>query len=190
MPAYRVELPVNTPGLTLKEGHNMMIIFAEDGPDAVAIAAGHYDGDAEGAWALATATEIVVGADLAATTVLGKTMEFVLTVNIVGATVTEEFRHVCVGSYAAAFAAMVILLNANANIAGAAFGSNLLTISTGGGGDDLGDHSVVATFTYGGVEVPSFLGALTHEGAAADVLSVASNATPVLPRVLASARTQ
>lgn len=190
MPSYRVELPDNTPGLTLKEGHNMMIVEAADGPDAIAMAGGHYDGDAEGAWANAVATEVDVAADLTAVSVLGSDNEFVLTVNIVGATVTEEFRHVCVGSYAAAFAAMVILLNANANIAGAGFAANLLTISTGAGGDDLGDHSVVATFTYGGVEIPSFLGALTHEGAAVDVLSVASNAAVVLPAVLASARTQ
>jgi hypothetical protein len=188
MPAYKVELPVNTPGLTLKEGHNMMIIFAEDGPDAVAIAAGHYDGDAEGAWALATATEIVVAADLGAVTVLGKSQEFVLTINIVGATVTSQFRHVCIGSYAAAFAAMVVLLNADTTIANAAFGGNVLTISSIA--DNIGDHSVNASFTYGGVEVPSFLGALTHEGIAGATLEIASNATSVLPVVLSSARTQ
>ncbi|MHA1812360.1 MAG: hypothetical protein ACTSYX_02885, partial [Candidatus Thorarchaeota archaeon] len=172
----------------LKEGHNMMIVFAEDGPDAVAIAAGHYDGDAEGAWALATATEVVVAADLGAVTVLGKTQEFVLTINITGPDTNAVFRHVCIGSYAAAFAAMVVLLNLHADIAGAAFGGDVLTIAETT--DTLGDHTVQATFTYGGVEIPSYLSTLTHEGADSAALSVASNATPVLPRVLASARTQ
>ncbi len=190
MPSYLVKIPTNTPGLTLKEGHNSMIVEAADGPDALAMAGGHYDGDGEGAWAVAVATEVDVAADMGPVTTLGKTTNFELTITITGATVNETFVHTlpAASTYAAAFTAMVVLLNAHASIAGAAFGSNLLTIADGGGGDDLGDHTVAAKFAYGGVDVPSFLSTVTHEGAASAVLSVATNASVVLPAVLSSAK--
>lgn len=192
MPAYRVEL-TNPTGATLKNGNNVMCVFAEDGPDAIAAAGGQNDGD--GSWATATATEIDVGTDLSPVTdAQGITREFVLKVDIRGGnddlTQPANFQYVCESgdSYADAFAAMVILLNAHADIANAAFAGDLLTIAEIG--DSFGDHTVAASFEYGGVAIPSFLGTITHEGIEAAVLTIATNASVEIPKVVGGSRSQ
>jgi hypothetical protein len=188
MPSYVVKITANTPGLTLKNGHDIMIVEAEDAADAVAVAAGHYDGDGNTAWTGAVATEIDVAADLSpVTNAAGTITAYALRVTIVGDDLNQTFEHVATAgqSYADVFNAMVALLNADAVIAGAGFAANLLTVSDIA--DDLGDHTLTAEFTYGGVAVPSFLGAITHEGIPGAVLSVASNAAPVLPLVAETA---
>lgn len=189
MPAYEVKLSGNQPGLTLKNGHDVMAVFAEDGPDAVAIAGGHFDGDSEGAWAQATATEIVAAADFSpVANAVGGTTSFALQVTVKGPDLNQTFKYVAIAAdvYDDVFNAMVLLLNADPSIAGAAFAANLLTISDIA--DDLGDHTVTAEFTYGGVAVPSYLGAVTHEGIAAAVLTIATNATEVLAKVQGTSR--
>lgn len=192
MPAYEVKV-TNPTGATFKNGHDVMTVFAEDGPDALACAGGHFDGDAEGLWAVATATEIDVGTNLSPVVdSIGKTTNFVLKVDVRGGngdvTQPAHFEHVCgaAETYAGAWAAMVVLINAHLDFANAAFAANLLTISTIG--DDFGDHTVACTFEYGGVAIPSFVGAIVHEGIAGAVLTVATNATPEVPKVLGSYR--
>ena len=54
--------------------------------------------------------------------------------------------------------------------------------------DDLGDHTLTAVFEYGGVDVPSYLGAIVHEGIEAAVLTVASNAAVVVAGVEGTSR--
>lgn len=187
MPAYDVKIPANLPGLTLKNGHDRMTVFAADEADARAVAAGHFDGDSSGAWQQAVVTESVAGVDLSpVATADGKTTSFALRVTIKGEDLNETFQHVATAgqSYADVFNAMVALLNADPNIAGAGFAANLLTIADIA--DDLGDHTVIAEFTYGDQPIASFLGAVTHEGIPGAVLSVASNAAPVLPLVTAT----
>lgn len=189
MPAYEVKISGDTPGLTLKNGHDTMAVFAADGPDALALAGGHFDGDSEGAWAGATATEIAAAADLSpVANAVGGTTEFSLQVTIKGPDLSQTFRYVAIAadSYADVFAAMVLLLNADPSIAGAGFAADLLTVSNVA--DDLGDHTLTATFTYGGVDIPTYLGAIVHEGIAAAVLTVASNAAVVVAKVEGTSR--
>jgi hypothetical protein len=90
--------------------------------------------------------------------------------------------------YVNVFAEMVGLLNANSIITGAAFddAAPLLTISSIG--DALGDLKVQAEFLYGDEAIPGLLGAMTDEGIAAAVLSVATIAAPVIPNMLQSYR--
>ena len=93
-----------------------------------------------------------------------------------------------VGAFNNFWAEMVDLLNANAAIAGAdidvSSGNLLLTIASGGGGDDLGDQTVQPSFSKNGAAVASLLGTLTHEGSAADALTLAIPASPVAAQVL------
>jgi len=182
MPAYRVELTDPT-GATLKNGFNVMCVFAEDGPDAIAAAGGQNDGD--GAWSGATATEIAVGTDLTPVVdAQGITRNFVLDILIAGPDTTAAFKHTAAAaeSYADVFAAMVVLLNLHADIAGAAFGGNVLTVAETT--DTLGDHTVTAAFSFGGVAIPSFLSTVTDGGADSAALSIATNATVEIPQVI------
>lgn len=184
MPAFEVKIPGNTPGLTLKNGHDVMSVFAEDAADALRIAGGHFDGDSEGAWASATATEIVAAADLGpVANAVGGTTVFALQVTVKGPDLNQTYKYTAIAAdvYDDVFNAMVLLLNADPSITGAAFAADLLTISDIG--DALGDHTVTAEFTYGGVAIPSYLSTITHEGIAAAVLSIATNATEVLAKV-------
>lgn len=189
MPAYEVKI-TDQGGATLKNGHNVMTVFAEDGPDAIACASGQ--NDADGSWANATATEIDVGTDLSPVTDgQGKTRSFTLklavTDNAAGTTESFSTTSGSTDSYADAFAAMVVLLLAHGDFTGAAFGADLLTISDIG--DALGDSTVIISFEYGGVAIPSFLSTITHEGIVAAVLTVATNASVEIPKVIGSART-
>jgi len=193
MPSYEVKLPTNTGGLTLKSGHDIMYVEAADAADARAVAAGHFDGDSAAAWqnSATTVTEITVASDLSpVATSVGTTSTFKLDVTVVGADTNATFSAsaAAADSYADVFAAMVVLLLAHGDFTGAAFGSNLLTVSSIG--DDIGDHTLTATFSYGGVDVPSFLSTVTHEGIPGAVLTVASNASVVLPKVLGTARSR
>lgn len=97
-------------------------------------------------------------------------------------------------SYEVLMGQMVTLLNANAEIAGAGVdfsellaGTRLFTMTDGGGGDDLGDSTVIMRLgTPHSGNVPGLIGTLTHEGAANAVLSFAlpSQAGIVIPTML------
>jgi hypothetical protein len=192
MASYEVKIPANLGGLTLKNGHDIMFVEAQSAADALALAGGHFDGDSQGAWAAATATEITTASDLSPVVdAQGKTTNYVLKVRVDGGNGDAgpaAFEHVCTAgqSYAQAWAAMVVLINAHADFANAAHAADLLTIANAG--DNYGDHTVTCTFEYGGVPIPSFVGAITHEGSAGAVLSVATSTGVVTPKVLGSAR--
>jgi hypothetical protein len=92
---------------------------------------------------------------------------------------------------------LVTLLNATTPIAGAAVDMGatppLLTIASGSGGDDLGDKAVLVEVLAPGVAkkaVSGFLGTITDEGVATDVLSVqiVDPATVTVPSVVATFR--
>lgn len=90
----------------------------------------------------------------------------------------------------------VTLLNATTPIAGAAIDMGatppLLTIASGGGGDDLGDKTVSVEVKPPGVAgvdaVAGFLGTLTHQGVTTAVLSVQiiDPATVTVPSIIAT----
>lgn len=90
---------------------------------------------------------------------------------------------------------MVTNLNAQNDIAGAAVdldsgASGLLTIASGGGGDDLGDKTVTAKFFNEAdgakLAIPGLLGTVTHEGNANAALSVALVSNPIAGNVIAA----
>lgn len=90
-------------------------------------------------------------------------------------------------AYANLFAQMVGLLNGQAIIAGAAVdmstgaaGASLFTLSDVA--DALGDKQVLVTIQKNAAAIPGLLGAVTDQGIAAAVLSVAVIQNPVLPR--------
>lgn len=99
-------------------------------------------------------------------------------------------------SYEVLLGQMITILNAHAEIAGAGVdmsellsGTRLFTMTDGGGGDDLGDSTALIRIgaPHTG-NLPSLIGAITHEGAANAVLSFAlpaiGAATTVMPIVL------
>lgn len=188
MPAYRVEI-TNLNGMTLKNGNNVMMVFAEDGPDAIACAGGQ--NDADGSWTNATATLIGIGTDLSPVTdEQDITRNYTLDVDIKGADTNAHFKYTAIASdsYEDVFDAMVLILNAHADIAGAANSNPLFTVAAIA--DDIGDHTIIVEFKFGGVEIPSFLGATVHEGIEAAVLTMATNASVEIPKVLSGARSQ
>lgn len=83
-------------------------------------------------------------------------------------------------SYEVFLGQLVGLLNAQTDIAGASVdfsdggaGTRLLTLATGGGGDDLGDATVTLFWGQQGGNVAGLSGTVTHEGVSTAVLSVA-----------------
>ena len=185
MPTYKAELPSSLPGISLKNGTNVLIIEATDATDAAALVQGHQIAQDDQLWANSTVSELTTATDMSP--VLnpdtGVTNSYVLNVDIAGPDTTASFTHPVVAgqTYAQAMAAMVVLLNANADIAGAAFAADVLTVSDIA--DDIGDHTVTATFTYGGVNIASFLGAITHEGIAGATLEIATSTSVVAPSI-------
>lgn len=184
MPTFKVQIDPNSSGLTLKNGHNLMLVSAETEADALVLALAHNEGPDEGAWTNATVSDFV-GTDLSPVTNPDdeRVIEYVLNVAIAGADTNASFSHTAVAgeTYAEVMAAMVVLLNAHADIAGAAFAADLLTISDIA--DALGDHIVTATFTYGGSPIASFLGAVTDGGIEAAVLTIATSTGVVAPTI-------
>lgn len=173
MPAYVVALPDNLPGLTLIENHNSIIVFAASTNDAKAMAKMAFDGDGNGPWDSATVTEIVAATDLEGFT-LRVVVEDASPV-IVAETVGDSGDGIDeIG------ADMVTVLNANAQIANAAYdsGTNILTIA--GVADALGDKSVKvevypptgSNLQVANQSLTSFVGTITDEGIAAAALSV------------------
>jgi hypothetical protein len=105
-----------------------------------------------------------------------------------GASATVDITMAAEESYEVLMGQMVTLLNANVDIAGAAvdfsegaLGARLLTIATGGGGDDLGDGTVVARIgAPPSGEISGLLSTVTHQGVATAVLSIAIPAVATL----------
>lgn len=184
MATFKVQIDPNSVGLTLKNGHNLMLVSADDDDDALVLALAHNEGPDEAAWANATVSE-VVGVDLSPVTNPDdlRVLSYVLDIAIAGADTNASFSYTAEAgdTYADVFAAMKILLNAHPDIAGADFAADLLTISDIG--DDIGDHTVTATFKYGDSDIASFLGAVTHEGIAAAVLTIATSTGVVAPTI-------
>jgi hypothetical protein len=185
MPTYEVKISKELPGVTLINGNNVMIVEAESAADAKTLAQGHFSGAGGDVWAAATATQVAVGDDFSpVTNEVGEVRSYKLDVTIAGDDTNASFSYTAVDddAFDDIFDAMVILLNAHADIAGAAFGSNSLTVAETS--DGIGDHTVTATLSYGDVPVAGFLGAITDEGSAGAALAVATDSTETIPRVL------
>lgn len=163
---------VNSSPGPFKNGHNMMVVEADDAANAQAMASAYHDGDAS--WLNATATAFTSLTDLSPVTDGdGNTQAFSLRAVITGGTVNDTFE------VAAAAAdtvddlgdAIVIALNADANIANAAYATPNLTLATIA--DNIGDHAVTVELLLGGVALPGFVGAIVDEGIAGAALTCA-----------------
>jgi hypothetical protein len=166
MPAYRVTKPVGAVGQSYG-GSDGMIVFAGDAGDAKAIAqAEHAGGDSDAAWAGATVTELVERTDL-------ETFVFNILIED-GATIVSDntYTGLAADQIDELGDAMVIVLNATAEIAASTYddSTNILTVAAIG--DGIGDHTITVTIKKNGTDIPGMHGAVVHEGIGAAVLTV------------------
>jgi len=89
-------------------------------------------------------------------------------------------------SFESMVAAAVSLLNADAQIAGAAvdMGGVAPTLTIAAVADGIGDKTVLLEFLLGGIAQPSFVGTVTDKGVAAAVLASTLAAVPVPGKVV------
>lgn len=198
MAAYIVALPAN--GGTRKA--DVMIVSATDTTNAKEIARSHFGGASDDLWASATVTAV---ADVLASAndalvgwrfnvlVIGADDSIIADVTATGVDASDNIDEIA--------ALLVTALNAT-TINNAAYNSTtqVLTIATGSGGDDIGDSTVICKalppITYDGngterknrdVPITGFFGSPTHEGLDTAALSVTLAADGfVLPTVYAS----
>ena len=191
MPLYILE-KTNDPS-TLINGVNKMLVSAEDAVDARALALGYSDIYPRGYWADATlSSAIVLKPDYE-----GVKMR-IRVYSPAGALVADATSAVGVSTDDVddLVAKMVTALNATSAIGGAAYSTPNLTVASGGGGDDLGDHRIVATIIPATGEggdnttgdetlrsVSSIFDATTDEGAAADALAIAFDTAIQAPQI-------
>lgn len=172
MPTYKAELPNTLPGLQLKNGVNAILIEAVDATDAAALLAGHMISQDDQLWSNATISELTNGADFSPVVNpdTGETNNWVFSIAIAGGTVNATFSHTATAGQDldAVMAAMVVLLNADANIANAAWATPNLTVADVA--DNIGDHTVTPTVTYGGTTILGQDGATTDGGIAGAAL--------------------
>jgi hypothetical protein len=173
-----------------KEGVDAMVVVAETSADALAMAASKTDGDSKALWLGATATELIVAANLDGWTLTvtiskpnGDVLSSTTVVGVGGATVDTIA------------ALMVTALNATAAIANASYnaGTNVLTVAAIA--DNIGDHSIAVAVkppaaTHGSpLAIPGFVGTIVDEGVAGAVLTVALAADAYTkPKVMATVK--
>lgn len=172
MATFKAELPSGLPGLSLKNGVNVLLVEAVDATDAAALVAGHQLAQDDALWANATISAWPpAAADLSPVVNpdTGQTNSYVFTLAVTGAHVGTYTHTAAAGEdLDDVMAALVVLLNADAAIAGAAWASPTLTLSDIA--DNIGDAVVTPTVSYGGTTIVSFSGATTDQGIAGATL--------------------
>jgi len=189
MPTYKAELPSGLPGLSLKNGTNVLLVEAVDATDAATLVQGHAVAQDDALWANATISELTVGTDFSPVynPDTGVTNEWVFTVTVAGADTNASWSHTAVAGEDLddVMAAMVILIDAHADIAASDWSTPLLTVAEIA--DDIGDHTMTCTVTYGGVDIAGQTGAIVHEGIAGAVLTQTySTLVPTIAHMSAS----
>lgn len=163
---FLVEAPVSS-GVTTQGGVDRCVVFAEDAAMALEMAQSLNSQGGNANWAAGTATAVVAPSDFT-----GWRMQIIIS-DTAGADIVDVTHTGIASDGLDEFGdALVILLNATAPIANSAYvgATQTLTIATGSGGDDLGDHTVqVLMFppvSNGGedVSITEYLSTLTHEG--------------------------
>jgi hypothetical protein len=187
MPTYKVSLSTETPGLQLKNGVNTILVEAVDATDAAALIQGHMVSQDDQLWGNATVTEVTNATDLSPVVnpETGQTNSFVFTLVVSGAHVgTYTYTAVAGDDLDDVMAALVILLNADAAIAGAAWATPTLTLSDIA--DNIGDAIVTTTVTYGGTSIVGQVGTTTDGGIAGAALTqVFSTVAPLFTHLKA-----
>jgi len=183
MPAYLVTLSKEIPAKNLHDGKDAFVVFAANAADAKAIAASYVQGDVNAQLSsLATVTEIAAGADMEGWRLRVFIQDAPTPVDV---TVTGAAAETVddLGD------AMVIALNADSQIANAAYATPNLTIA--GVADALGDKTVTVEMlppvTYADPQpIPTFIGTITDGGIAAAALAVALVPANVIANVTAA----
>ena len=171
-------------------GKRGLVVVAEAAADAQVFAASHFNSDST--WATSTTTALTEDTLDASAAMLGYTWRITIT----GPTITDGKQGVSATGTGtddldAVAALLVTALNGLADIAGAAYAAPNITVASGAGGDDLGDHKVtVSVFPPSGntnADLQSlFVASITDEGASNAALTVALVAdTEARPVVLA-----
>ena len=196
MTAYLVELASGQAGTKKADA---IAVSANSSTDAKAMCKSRYSGVADEAWDSATVTDIanVTGATDNALT----GFRFEIDIHDTAGALVESVAYTATNANDTidlVAAQLVTLLNDTDSIANASYnsGTQVLTVATGAGGDDLGDHTVtvnvfppVITDASGvqenrDINIPGFVASQVHEGVATDPLSVTFAAdTYVLPKI-------
>lgn len=175
MATYKIEINQELPGATLLNGDNALLIEAQDATDAramvVALTGNH---EAAGAWA--NESLVLIPSDDVGPLANPKraaVQSHVLTISVAGADTNVTFVETGVAgdTYSDLLDKMVIRLNAHADIAGAAWSSPTFTFSDIA--DDIGDHTLTATWLLDGTEVAAAaIGSITDGGIAGATLEI------------------
>lgn len=179
MAAYLVELAA-TIG-TMKA--TRMVVSAADATDAKDFCRSQFGGEG-GDWANAVVTAIADVACSAANALVG--WRFNIRVIAPDGSIVANDTLVSGDSTLDEIGALLVTqLELNALIANASYTANVLTVAAGAGGDDLGDHTLIATVyppvidDAGGVrenedvDITGMFGTIVHEGSGTDALTVA-----------------
>lgn len=174
MATYKIEINKESPGLTLLNGDDAMLIEADDATDARAVVLA-LTGSHEAAGAWANAALVLVPSDDVGPIVNPKraaVQSFVLTLTVAGVDTNATFVETGIAgdTFSDLLDKMVIQLNAHADIAGAAWATPLFTVSNIA--DDIGDHTLTATWQLDGTEIVSVIGAIVDGGIPGAVLTV------------------
>lgn len=173
MAVYSVEL-ADGGGSRRADG---LIVSASSAADAKAIAKSYFTGDGAAAWDNATVTTLADVAQNADDALVGWRLRVAILDHdpVIDVTVTGDATDDDIDALAAA---MVTALNAT-SIDNASYNSTsqVLTVATGSGGDDIGDKTVTVevlppTSFEDPIAIPGFVSSVTDGGVATDALSV------------------
>jgi len=188
--AFLVQLP-ETSGRTLKNRVNAVVVWAEDATDAKALGKAAFSGISNAIWNGATATALVVPTELEGHRLQVRVLDTLgdpLDDYAAGVGEDNSWVEVTAGDtddIDDMGTDMATAINAAyASIANAAYdtGTNVLTAAAIA--DNIGTHTLQARMylpeggSYGepDIAIPSFIGTITHEGAAGAALTVVLNA--------------
>ena len=178
---------------SVRNGITKMLVSAEDIVDAKALALGYLPGFPYGYWAKATiSSAITAKADYESVRMRIRVYDTdgVLVADATSAvgSASDDVDDLC--------AKMVTALNATAAIANAAYSTPNLTVASGSGGDDLGDHRVVATLIPAADEggdytdgedadrsVSAIFDSITDQGVATAALAIAMETAAAPPKI-------
>lgn len=181
MAFWIVETDPAVGGKSTVNGTKVQIVEADDAATARSLASGVQESDST--WSDATALDT---SGESAADYTGYSYRVVVAEATAGGTVKADVTHVGIAADDVddIGAALVILLNATADIANASYAANVLTAAAIA--DGLGDHKLTVTATPPGAfaPVPELIGAIVDEGIAAAVLTAATPAPTAIPKVI------
>lgn len=192
--AFLLQVNTSTPYSSIREGHNAVVVFAEDENGAREAAASYFEGDSDIIWlddSLSTATAIITDPNLwgnfainviVANLAAEESIREIVNVTVLGADLanTDTF-----------FTAVATALNATTPIANASWDSENAVLTVAGAADNLGHRTIVAKIYRKAdpskTSIPHLLGDITDEGVSGAALTIAIPAVS-LPKVYAAVK--